>query len=96
MNGGIILVKVVGHCLDFVLDSREVCAVLGNNKALSGVLLACCELGVLACTNGVERLLYGHCVLTGVKHSLNAANRVGMALAYALTPEGVCVADGKD
>ena len=62
--GGLVLVEVVGHGLDLVLDASQICAFLRNNEALTGVLVAGGQLGILASANNLNRRLYRAGVLT--------------------------------
>ena len=96
VHSGVVLVKVIGHGLDLVFDAGEIRAFFRDNKALAGVLLTGREFGVLTLADAVDRRLHGNGVLAGIKDALDPADRVGMALAYALAPEGVVLALGQD
>ena len=66
------------------------------NSAFARVFLARCQIGIFAASYGVESRLYGNCILFCVFDALYASDGVGMPLAYALAPESVVFAFGKD
>ena len=70
-------------------------ALLGYNVALAGVLFTGGEIGHFTVSYGIYRALHGNCVLSCVNNALNAADSIGMSLAYALTPERVVLSAGK-
>ena len=96
VNGGVILVKIVGHGLDRVLDRRLVRAVLGDDKALAGMLLAGGQLGILSVSDGGQRRFDRNGVLARVLDAGDTADSVGVTLADALAPERIRLAAGQD
>ena len=79
-----------------MLDLSEISALLGNYEALSCVLFTGGKLGVLAVSYLFESTLNGDSVLLCVLNALYTSYSIGVTLAYALAPEGVVAAVGKN
>ena len=93
---GIVLVKVVGHGLDLMLDLCLVCAFLGHNPALSQVFLAGGQLRLVPLAHLIHGFFHRNRILNTSLHSGNPADRVGMSLAYALAPESIGFSVGEN
>ena len=89
MYGGFIPHKVVGHGLDGRFNSLKVRAFFRHHKAFPQVHLVAGGVGALAAADGFQIFFLGNGVLFAVLHAGDAADGVGVALAYALAPEGV-------
>ena len=92
----VVLIEVVRHRLDGVLDIGGISAVLEHDEALTRVLLPRRELWVCARTDGLESTLNRHSVLLCVLDALDAADGVAVALADALAPERVVLTVRQD
>ena len=92
----VVIREIVRHRLDLALNALLVRAFLGHDEALAGVLFAGGQLGGFAIAHTLQRALHGDRILARVLHALNAADRVGMALAHALAPEGIARALRED
>ena len=93
---GVVVGEVVGHLHDGALDGCLVGAVLGHHEAFARVLLARHQLGVLARAHGLERRGHRNRVLARVRHAVDAADGVAVALGDAAPPERVVVPLGQD
>ena len=62
---------------------------IASRTASASALLAGGELGILAGTHSLDCGIDGNGVLLRIGDAGNAADRIGMTLAYALAPEGV-------
>ncbi len=96
MYRGIVLVKIVGHCLYVMLDLCKVCTLFGNNKTFSCVLLPGGKGGIFTVSYGCDGFGNGNGVLLAVLYAFNTADRIGVTLAYALAPEGLILSFGKN
>ena len=96
MDGGIVIGEVVGHGLDLVFNSFEICALLCDDEALAGMLFTGGKLGIRAASHSLESRLHGNGVLLGIHYPFDTANGIRMSLADALAPEGVILALGQD
>ena len=95
-HGGVVVGEVVGHGLDGRFNGGLVGALLGHHIAVTGMLFPGGQFGIFALADPLQGLRYGNGVLTGVGHAGNPADGVGMALAYALAPEGIVLALGQN
>ena len=91
-DGGIVVGKIVRHLLDLALDPCLVCALSRHNVAFAQMLFAGRQRRHRACAYRVERRRDGYRVLPRIQDAVDAADRVGMALAHAAAPEGVVLA----
>ncbi len=96
LHGGVVIGKIIGHGLNSVLDGCLVGTLLGHHIAITGVLFPGSQIGGLAAANPIHGLRHRNRVLPAVQNAGNPANRVGMALADALAPEGIVLALGQD
>ena len=92
----IVLIEVVRHSLDLVLDTCKVCAFLSYYEALSGVFLSCCKFRIFSVSYSFQCCFYRDGVLFAVFDSVDPADRIGMSLAYTLAPECIIFTVGKD
>ena len=90
--GRVVIGEIVRHRDDGFLNGSLVRTLFGNDKALSGVLLARRQLRVLAAAHAFKRALHRDGILAGVLYAGNAANRIGVTLADTLAPERVIFA----
>ena len=89
MYRGIIVCKIVRHGLDLFFDLCKICALFGNNEALSRMLLPGGQFRIFDASDRIEGLRYLNGILSGILYTLNPANRIGMTLTDALAPEGI-------
>ena len=89
---GVIVGEVVRHLFDLFLDAGLVCAVLCDNIALTGMLLAGGQFRVGAGANRFQRSLYRNRILTGILDTFDSADRIRMSLGDASSPEGIVLA----
>ena len=89
MYGCIIVCKIVRHGLDLFFDFGKICALFGNNEALSRMLLSGGQFRIFAASDRIECLRYRNGILSGILYALNPANRIGMTLTDTLAPEGI-------
>ena len=94
MNGCIVICEVVGHILDFIFDTCEVCTLFGDDEAFADMLLARSQFGVGAATDSIECRFDGNSILLTVKNTFYSADRIRMALRNTLTPEGIGIPSG--
>ena len=87
MNRCVIVGEVVRHRYDLFFDACKISTLFSNNIALSCVFLSRCELRSLAVSDSLQYTLNRDCILSCVLHAINAADRVGMPLAYTFAPE---------
>ena len=95
-HGGVILVEIVRHRNDRLLDGGLVRAVLRDDVDLPAVLLPRDELRHFTAAHGIQRLGDGHGVLPRVGNAFDAAHRIGVPLTDAAAPECVVPALGED
>ena len=93
---GVILIKVIRHGLDLILDSRKISTFLCYYKALSCVFLSCGKLRILAASYSFQCGLYRNCVLLAILNTINTADCIRMSLAYALAPKCIILAVSQD
>ena len=96
MHRCVVFIKIIGHRLYLTLDAGEVRAFLRNDETLPGVFLAGRQLGILTLPDALHSCIYRNGILACVNNALDPAHRVGMALADALSPEGVVPAFGQN
>ena len=89
MNRGIIVGKIVGHGDDFPLNGCQIRPLLCHNKALTGVLFPGSQGGIFTASDPIQCVLHRDCILLCVQNPRNSADRVRVALADALAPEGI-------
>ena len=92
MYGGIILIEVIRHGLNFILDSRKISPLLCYNKALSCMLFSCSKLRILTAAYSLQGSLYRNCILFAVFYAINTADCIRMSLAYAFSPKSIILA----
>ena len=88
----IIIGEIVRHGLDLFFDLCKICALFGNNKALSRMLLSGGQHRILTVSDSFQCGLYGNGILLGILDTGDTTNGIGMSLADTLTPEGIIAA----
>ena len=83
---GVIGVEIVGHGDDLLGYPLGIRTLLQHHIHLPCVLLPSGETA-FAFAHGVDSLLHGDGVLSGVGYAFDASNCVRMSLAYTLAPE---------
>ena len=91
VNGGIVLVKIIGHGFDLFFDSGRIRPFFQYHKTLSRMFLPGGKLRVFSVSHRFQRAFHRNGILSGILHARNPADGVGMALAYALAPECIIV-----
>ena len=76
MDCCVVVREVIGHCFDVVLDLSEICALLGNYKALSCVLVACGKFGILTVSYCFKSTRNGDSVLLSVLYAFYSSDSV--------------------
>ena len=89
MNDGFVAYEIVGHGLDGRFNGSQVGPFFGNHEAFTQVHLVAGGIGAFTAADGFQIFFLGNGVLFAVLYAGNAADSIGMALAYALAPEGV-------
>ena len=89
---GVVVCKIIRHGLDFLLHFGGIRPFFQNDKTLSCMFFPSGKLGVFSLPHSCKRRLHGNRVLFGIFHACNPADRVGMPLAYALSPECIVFA----
>ena len=89
VNRGIVLIEVVWHGLNLILDCCLICALLSYNKYFTCMLVPCSQLWVLTGTNSLKCCINRDCILTSILNTCNTTNCIRVTLGYTLAPECV-------
>ena len=89
MNRSVIVAEVVGHCNYLFLYCLFVSPLLNYYKALSRMLLSCSELGLFTALCSLKGSLHGNSILSCIDYSFDTSYGITVALADALSPEGI-------
>ena len=91
----IILVKIIRHSFDRLLNRRPVCPVLSNYITFSQMLISCGKLWLASAPYIIHYLLNRNRVLNGILNPVNTPDCIGVPLAHALAPECIRAALGQ-
>ena len=89
MHRRIVVGEIVRHLLDFFLNPRRICALPGDDPAFTCMLLAGGQIRIQTCPDLVKRILNRDSILARVLYAFDPADRVGMSLRDAATPERI-------
>ena len=90
--GGLITDKIVGHGFDSRFNGVQVGAFFRYDEAFPQVHFIAGGVRSFSAADCVQVFLFGDGVLLAVLNAGDAADGIGMALAYAFAPESVALA----
>ena len=96
MHRGIVVCKVVRHCLDGIFHCCRIRAFLQYYKAFSGVFFSGGEVLVFTASNRCQCAFHRNGVLLGILYAGNTAHCIGMSLAHAFAPESIIFSGGQN
>ena len=91
MHCGFVADKVVWHSLDGRFNSLQIGAFFRYHKAFPQVHLITGGIRSLTAADGFQIFFLGNGILLAIFYAGDAADGIGVALAYALAPEGVAL-----
>ena len=96
MNDRVVIGEVVRHRLDFALDSLQVGALFRDDETFAQVLFASRQRRIRAAPSRRQGRVERNRVLLRVQNAVDSADRVGVPLTDAASPERVVDAVRKD